>query len=66
MKPSEKYLQGDEIIAIAKSKGVQLVYIISGDKPVGSDNVFSHPGYGFLSENAQFARAVRDAGMVCE
>jgi acetyl-CoA carboxylase, biotin carboxylase subunit len=41
------YLQGDKIIAICKE------YKVDG----------IHPGYGFLSENADFARKVRDAGI---
>tara|TARA_R110002096_G_scaffold45639_1_gene122392 strand:+ start:763 stop:4260 length:3498 start_codon:yes stop_codon:yes gene_type:complete len=41
------YLGGDEIIAIAKNAGVDAI----------------HPGYGFLSENAEFATAVRAAGI---
>jgi 3-methylcrotonyl-CoA carboxylase alpha subunit len=44
----ESYLVGDRIIAAAKSTGAQAI----------------HPGYGFLSENAQFAQAVIDAGLV--
>lgn len=41
------YLDGDQIISIAKSTGAQAII----------------PGYGFLSENADFARAVARAGM---
>ena len=42
------YLDGDSIIAAAKATGTEAI----------------HPGYGFLSENAQFARAVVDAGLI--
>ena len=42
------YLAGDEIIKIAKQHGVNMI----------------HPGYGFLSENAAFARAVEAAGLI--
>src|SRR6218665_1582849 len=44
---SQSYLQGDKIIAICKELGVDGI----------------HPGYGFLSENADFARKVREAGI---
>ncbi|MBX3372950.1 MAG: ATP-grasp domain-containing protein [Phycisphaeraceae bacterium] len=44
----ETYLRGDRIIEIAKACGAQAI----------------HPGYGFLSENAGFARACADAGLV--
>lgn len=46
--PVGAYLAGDEIIKIAKEHGVQMI----------------HPGYGFLSENAEFARKVEEAGLV--
>ncbi len=46
--PLKPYLDMDEIIHLAKSKGVDAI----------------HPGYGFLSENAEFARRVEAAGMV--
>jgi len=44
----ESYLRGDKIIAAAKAAGVEAI----------------HPGYGFLSENADFAQAVIDAGLI--
>ena len=44
----ESYLLGDRIIEAARQTGAQAI----------------HPGYGFLSENAQFAQAVIDAGLV--
>ncbi|ODV91639.1 hypothetical protein CANCADRAFT_30005 [Tortispora caseinolytica NRRL Y-17796] len=45
--PVQAYLQMDEIIKIAKAHGVSMI----------------HPGYGFLSENSEFARKVIDAGI---
>ena len=45
---AETYLNIDQLIAAGRSAGVDAV----------------HPGYGFLSENADFAQAVMDAGMV--
>jgi len=44
---AQSYLQGDKIIAICKELNVDGI----------------HPGYGFLSENADFARKVREAGI---
>ncbi|MBP6616573.1 MAG: acetyl/propionyl/methylcrotonyl-CoA carboxylase subunit alpha [Burkholderiaceae bacterium] len=44
----ESYLQADKIIAACKSTGAQAV----------------HPGYGFLSENAGFAKRVEEEGIV--
>lgn len=46
--PVAAYLAQDEIIKIAKEHGVQMI----------------HPGYGFLSENAEFARKVEEAGII--
>lgn len=44
----ESYLVGEKIIAAAKQTGAEAI----------------HPGYGFLSENADFAQAVIDAGLI--
>jgi 3-methylcrotonyl-CoA carboxylase alpha subunit len=44
----ESYLRGDRIIEAAKSTGAEAI----------------HPGYGFLSENADFSQAVIDAGLI--
>ncbi|KAF3351548.1 3-methyl-2-oxobutanoate hydroxymethyltransferase [Verticillium dahliae VDG1] len=46
--PVGAYLAGDEIIKIAVEHGAQMI----------------HPGYGFLSENAGFARNVEKAGLI--
>ena len=43
----QSYLNGDKIIAVAKE--------------LDADGI--HPGYGFLSENAEFARKVEEAGI---
>ncbi len=45
---AQSYLRGDAILDIARRTGAQAI----------------HPGYGFLSENAQFAQACLDAGIV--
>ncbi|PUU75282.1 carbamoyl-phosphate synthase L chain, ATP binding domain-domain-containing protein [Tuber borchii] len=46
--PVQAYLQIDEIVKIALTHGVDMI----------------HPGYGFLSENAEFARKIEKAGMI--
>lgn len=45
---NQSYLLGDKIISVAKELGVDGI----------------HPGYGFLSENADFARKVESNGMI--
>jgi len=45
---SQSYLRGEKIIEVCKNLNVDAI----------------HPGYGFLSENAGFARMVKEAGIV--
>ncbi len=45
---NQSYLKGDKIIEVSKELGVDGI----------------HPGYGFLSENAEFAAAVKKAGII--
>ncbi|RYU83375.1 acetyl-CoA carboxylase biotin carboxylase subunit [Hymenobacter persicinus] len=44
----DSYLRGDKILEVCRQLGVDAI----------------HPGYGFLSENAEFARMVTEAGLI--
>src|SRR5262245_1203049 len=46
--PAQSYRNADAILAAAKATGAEAI----------------HPGYGFLSENADFARAIEANGLI--
>ncbi len=46
--PAESYLRIDRLLDAARTSGAQAI----------------HPGYGFLSERAEFAKAIEDAGLI--
>lgn len=62
--PHVRYANEAVCIGPAPSNESYLVFekIIEAAKSTGAEGI--HPGYGFLSENASFARAVKDSGLI--
>ena len=63
---SRHVLEADQAVCIGEPLPAQsylrIDAIIEATRQTGADAV--HPGYGFLAENEDFARACRDAGLV--